>query len=163
MAIRTNDRVLVTGAAAGFGLALTRLLAERGCRVLASDLASDVPACLAGRAGVTYRQLDVRVDADWQAARNFVTAKWQGLDLLFNNAGIGCGGDIEEESIERWQEIIEINLLGVVRGCKTFVPLFKEQRSGHLVNTASAAGLVHRRHGQLLLGQGRVSSPSARR
>lgn len=143
MAIRTNDRVLVTGAASGFGLALTRLLAERGCRVLAGDLAADLPAPLDGLAGVTYRRLDVRSDADWQAARDFVIAEWMGLDLLFNNAGIGSGGDIEEESIERWQEIIDINLLGVVRGCKTFVPVFKEQRTGHLVNTASAAGLVH--------------------
>ena len=143
MAIRTNDRVLVTGAASGFGLALTRLLAGRGCRVLAGDLATDRPASLAGLAGVTYQRLDVRSDADWQAARDFVTAEWKGLDLLFNNAGIGSGGDIEEESIERWQEVIAINLLGVVRGCKTFVPLFKEQRTGHLVNTASAAGLVH--------------------
>lgn len=143
MAIRTNDRVLVTGAAAGFGLALTRLLVERGCRVLACDLTSDIPAPLTGLSGVTYRRLDVRSDTDWQAARDFVASEWKGLDLLFNNAGIGSGGDLEEESIERWEQIIAINLLGVVRGCKTFVPLFKDQRTGHIVNTASAAGLVH--------------------
>lgn len=143
MAIRSNDRVLVTGAAAGFGLALTQLLSERGCRVLAVDLAVDAPAALAGLPGVTYRRLDVRSDEDWQAAKEFVLSEWKGLDLLFNNAGIGSGGDIEEESIERWEHIISINLLGVVRGCKAFVPVFKAQHTGHIVNTASAAGLVH--------------------
>lgn len=143
MAIRPNDRALVTGAAAGFGLALTTLLSQRGCRVLAVDLAEDPPAALSGLAGVTYRRLDVRSDADWQDAKDFVHEQWTGLDVLFNNAGIGAGGDIEEESIERWEQIIAVNLLGVVRGCKTFVPVFKQQRTGHLVNTASAAGLVH--------------------
>ena len=143
MAIRSNDRVLVTGAAAGFGLALTQLLSERGCRVLAVDLAGDTPPALIGVRGVTYRRLDVRSDDDWQAAEGFVLSEWKGLDLLFNNAGIGSGGDLGDESIERWEHVISINLLGVVRGCQTFVPVFKQQRSGHIVNTASAAGLVH--------------------
>jgi NAD(P)-dependent dehydrogenase (short-subunit alcohol dehydrogenase family) len=143
MAIRSNDRVLVTGAAAGFGLALVQQLSQRGCRVLAGDLADETPPTLQGLPGVTYRRLDVRSDADWQAAKAQVLAEWKGLDVLFNNAGIGSGGDIDDESIERWEQIISINLLGVVRGCQTFVPVFREQHSGHVVNTASAAGLVH--------------------
>jgi NAD(P)-dependent dehydrogenase (short-subunit alcohol dehydrogenase family) len=143
MAIRSNDRVLVTGAAAGFGLALTQLLSQRGCRVLAVDLAGDTPSSLGALPGVSYRRLDVRSDDDWQAAKDLVLSEWQGLDLLFNNAGIGSGGDLEDESIERWEHVISINLLGVVRGCQTFVPVFKQQHSGHIVNTASAAGLVY--------------------
>lgn len=143
MPIRTNDRALVTGAAAGLGLALTTQLSQRGCRVLATDLALETPAALADLPGVSYRRLDVRSGGDWNAARDVVSAEWQGLDLLVNNAGIGAGGGIGEESIERWQEVIATNLLGVVRGCKTFAPVLKLQSSGHIVNIASAAGLVH--------------------
>lgn len=143
MAIGPDDRVLVTGAAAGFGLALTRLLSQRRCRVLSTDVAAETPAGLDDLPGVTYRRLDVRSQDDWDAARDFVLREWKGLDVLFNNAGVGSGGDIDDEAIDAWQHVISINLLGVVRGCKTFVPVFKDQRAGRIVNTASAAGLVH--------------------
>ena len=143
MPIRTNDRALVTGAAAGLGLALTTQLSARGCRVLATDLALEAPAALVDLPGVSYRQLDVRSADDWNAAGDLVLAEWKGLDLLVNNAGIGAGGGIAEESVERWEEVIATNLLGVVRGCKTVAPMMKRQSSGHIVNIASAAGLVH--------------------
>lgn len=143
MAVRLNDRALVTGAASGFGLALTRGLAERGCRVLAVDLADETPATLRGLSGVTYRRLDVRSDSDWAGALDHVLAEWDGLDLLVNNAGVGSGGDIDVEPISEWERVVSINLLGVVRGCQTFAPVFKRQSSGHIVNVASAAGLVH--------------------
>lgn len=143
MAIRLNDRALVTGAASGFGLALARGLSERGCRVLAGDLAEETPATLQGLAGVTYRRLDVRSGTDWAAARDAVLADWKGLDLLINNAGVGSGGEIDVEPISEWERVVSINLLGVVRGCQTFAPTFKSQHAGHIVNVASAAGLVH--------------------
>ena len=60
-----------------------------------------------------------------------------------NNAGIATGGRIDVESLDEWDRVVDINLMGVVRGCRAFTPLFKRQRSGHIVNTASAAGLVH--------------------
>jgi NAD(P)-dependent dehydrogenase (short-subunit alcohol dehydrogenase family) len=68
--------------------------------------------------------------------------------VLVNNAGIATGGRIDVVSMEEWQGVIDINLLGVVRGCRTFVPLMKVQvedgeSPGHIVNTASLAGLVH--------------------
>ena len=134
-------RVLVTGGASGLGLALVRALTTRGDQVLATDLAAERPADLPAAAG--YRQLDVRSEADWAAALEHVLQTWGGLDLLVNNAGVAAGGRIDVTTMDDWQWIIDINLLGVVRGCRTFVPLFKEQRSGHIVNTASLAGLVH--------------------
>ena len=63
--------------------------------------------------------------------------------MLVNNAGIAAGGRIDVVGIDEWQRVIDINLLGVVRGCRTFVPMMKAQGSGHIVNTASLAGLVH--------------------
>jgi NAD(P)-dependent dehydrogenase (short-subunit alcohol dehydrogenase family) len=87
--------------------------------------------------------LNVREAADWDAAVAWCEENWGGLDILVNNAGIATGGRIEVESLEEWDRVIDINLMGVVRGCRAFTPMFKRQGSGHFVNTASAAGLVH--------------------
>jgi NADP-dependent 3-hydroxy acid dehydrogenase YdfG len=143
MTVRSNDRALVTGAASGLGLALTRLLDARGCRVLATDVAVETPDTLRDLPSVVYRRLDVRSDEQWAEARNWVHEEWLGLDLLINNAGVAAGGRIDVVPLKEWEWIVDINLLGVVRGCAAFAPLLKAQRSGHLVNIASAAGLVH--------------------
>ncbi len=132
-------RVLVTGAASGLGAALARAFAARGDQVLATDLGS--------RAGVPdgagYLPLDVRSDEDWQRARAWVVEHWGGLDVLVNNAGVAGGGRIELTSMADWAWITEINLFGVVRGTRTFVPMLKQQGTGRVVNVASLAGLVH--------------------
>lgn len=143
MTIRSNDRVLVTGAASGLGLALTRQFVRRGARVLATDLTAERPASLDDAPSVTYRPLDVREDDDWAAAYAWIEAQWRGIDVVVNNAGVAAGGRIELTSMDQWQWIVDINLFGVVRGCRTFTPMLKRQRRGHLVNVASAAGLVH--------------------
>ncbi|MBA4085966.1 MAG: short-chain dehydrogenase [Kytococcus sp.] len=134
-------RVLLTGGASGLGLELTRLLAADGARVLVVDLHDTTPSGLPE--GVDYRQLDVRSDEGWDEVRNHVDTTWGGLDLLVLNAGIAVGGRIEIASIEDWQRIIDINLLGVVRGMRTFVPMMKEAGAGQIVATSSLAGLVH--------------------
>jgi NAD(P)-dependent dehydrogenase (short-subunit alcohol dehydrogenase family) len=126
-------RVLVTGAAAGLGAALAARLAAAGARVLATD-AADGP----GRV-----RLDVTSEADWAAAVDRVRSQWGGLDVLVNNAGVAGGGRVDVCDLEEWQRLVEVNLLGPVRGTRAFAPLFKEQRSGRIVNIASLAGLVH--------------------
>ncbi len=128
-------RVLVTGAASGLGAALTRAFRGRGDEVLATDLAAD-------EAGVDLG-LDITSDDDWAAALAEVERRWGGLDLLVNNAGVAGGGRLDVATLEEWQWITDINLFGAVRGTRTFVPMFKRQRSGHIVNVASLAGLVH--------------------
>lgn len=143
MQIAPDSRVLVTGAASGLGLALVRRLVERGCRVLGTDVHPEPPESLRGIDGVSYLTLDVTQDVDWARARDWVVEQWDGLDYLFNNAGVAAGGRIELSEMDQWQWIVDINLLGVARGCRTFTPMFKEQRSGHIINTASAAGLIH--------------------
>jgi NAD(P)-dependent dehydrogenase (short-subunit alcohol dehydrogenase family) len=72
-----------------------------------------------------------------------VEARWGRLDILVNNAGVAGGGRIDVAGLDEWEWITEINLFGVVRGCRAFVPMLKRQRSGHVVNVASLAGLVH--------------------
>jgi NAD(P)-dependent dehydrogenase (short-subunit alcohol dehydrogenase family) len=126
-----DARVLVTGAASGLGAALSSRLEAAGARVLATDVTGDLP------------RLDVTSDDDWAAAVERVRADWGGLDVLVNNAGVAGGGRIELCTIEEWRWILEINLLGLVRGTRAFAPVFKAQLSGRIVNIASLAGLVH--------------------
>lgn len=143
MSIAPQSRVLITGAASGLGLALVHQLVDRGCRVLGTDVHPETPSSLEGLTGVSYRTLDVTQDVDWETARDWVVEQWDGLDYLFNNAGVAAGGRIELTEMDQWQWIVDINLLGVARGCRTFTPMMKAQRGGHIVNTASAAGLIH--------------------
>ncbi len=131
-------RVLVTGAASGLGAALARAFLDRGDRVLATDLATE------GLTGFAHQlRLDITSDDDWAAARAWVEEEWGGLDVLVNNAGVAGGGRIDVATMDEWAWITEINLFGTVRGTRTFVPMFKSQRSGRIVNVASLAGLVH--------------------
>lgn len=127
-------RALVTGAASGLGAALTGALRRRGDEVLATDrVAGD---------GVDL-VLDITSDDDWDRALHAVRERWGGLDVLVNNAGIAGGGRLELCTLDEWQHLLDVNLLGAVRGVRTFAPLLKEQRSGRVVNVASLAGLVH--------------------
>jgi NAD(P)-dependent dehydrogenase (short-subunit alcohol dehydrogenase family) len=144
--------VLVTGGASGLGAALATAFLDRGDEVLVADVAvpegvsETAPPTGSGRAHAassTSVRLDVRSDDDWAAAREWVTQHWGGLDVLVNNAGVAGGGRVDVATLEEWQWITEINLFGVVRGTRTFAPVFKQQRSGHIVNIASLAGLVH--------------------
>jgi NAD(P)-dependent dehydrogenase (short-subunit alcohol dehydrogenase family) len=132
-------RVLVTGSASGLGKALTERFAAQGDLVLATDVAPAAPV----PEGATYRRLDVTSELHWQAARDWVVQQWGGLDVLVNNAGIAAGGRIEVVPATVWQRVLEVNLMGVVNGCIAFAPLFQEAGSGHIVNVASMAGLVH--------------------
>ncbi|MFE6924528.1 SDR family NAD(P)-dependent oxidoreductase [Nocardia sp. NPDC057663] len=132
-------RVLITGGASGLGAALARRFAGRGDRVVVTDLAEDA----AVPAGASYLRLDVTSEDDWVRARTSVQESLGGLDILVNNAGIAAGGRIDRVPPDEWTRVMNINVLGVATGCRTFTPMFKAQRAGHLVNTASLAGLVH--------------------
>lgn len=129
-----SRRVLVTGGASGLGEALVRAFRAAGDEVLVTDV---------HEADGVDLVLDVTSDDDWAAALHHVEQTWGGLDVLVNNAGIAGGGRIELSTMEEWHRIIDVNLLGVVRGTRTFTPVFKRQGSGHVVNVASLAGLVH--------------------
>lgn len=139
-----NRRVLVTGGASGLGAALVRQFEARGDRVLVTDVVPRPEGFdRLNQQRASYLKLDVTEQDDWEAALAWVRENWGGLDVLVNNAGIATGGRIDVAELDEWERVLEINLLGVVRGCRTFAPLFKQQGSGHVVNTASAAGLVH--------------------
>ena len=133
-------RVLVTGAASGLGAALTAAFAARGDEVLGTDLTETAPG---GSPAKAWLRLDVTSDHDWASAHDRVRELWGGLDLLVNNAGIAGGGRVDVCTMDEWSRLTEVNLLGVVRGARTFAPMLKAQGSGRIVNVASLAGLVH--------------------
>jgi NAD(P)-dependent dehydrogenase (short-subunit alcohol dehydrogenase family) len=145
-----GQTAIVTGAASGIGRALAAELVAQGARVVLADIdgegavrAADRIAAAGGAAAqVEGRRVDVR---DFDAVRELVdqTAARDGaIDLLFNNAGLSIGGPTHEMTLAHWDRIIDVNLRGVVNGILAAYPRMVEQGRGHIVNTASAAGLV---------------------
>lgn len=142
-----SKRVLITGGASGLGKALAREYLKAGARVLITDIheqrGEDTVFELKPLGEVHFIKASTTVDADWQRLLDWVQQNWQGLDVLVNNAGVAASGRIDKISMEDWDWIIDINLKGVIRGCRTFVPLFKQQKHGHLVNIASLAAVAN--------------------
>ncbi|GLZ37818.1 SDR family NAD(P)-dependent oxidoreductase [Actinokineospora sp. NBRC 105648] len=136
------SRVLVTGAGSGLGRAIAAAYSADH-QVLVTDVDATTGARVAAELNAEFLHLDVTDDSSWQRARAWCEEHWGGLDILVNNAGVGAGGRIERIPMADWDWIWEINVKGVVRGCHTFVPLFKAQHSGHLVNVASLAAIMN--------------------
>jgi NADP-dependent 3-hydroxy acid dehydrogenase YdfG len=135
--------VVVTGAASGIGAALCRSLADRGARVVGFDCdAAGLASSFGDDARIETATLDV-CDADAFAALVAdVVARHGRLDLLFNNAGIGLGGEVRDLQVSDWDPLLDVNVRGVINGIAAAYPVMLEQGCGHIVNTASLAGLV---------------------
>lgn len=138
---------IVTGAASGIGAALTAALRDRGGHVVAVDLDGAGLRELAARAdggpgSVETAELDVADAARVVELVRDVHHRHGRLDHVFNNAGIGVGGEPEELDLEHWDRTIDVNIRGVVHGCHAAYPIMQAQGFGHLVNTASLAGLL---------------------
>lgn len=142
-------RVLITGAGSGLGRALALAWARRRDSVLVADLNAErgnetLQMCLdAGASEALFARMDVTSEADFADLADWVRQRWGSLDIVVNNAGVAGGGRFEGISEDDWQWMLNINLLGVVRGCRAFTPLFKAQKSGRFVNIASMAGLLN--------------------
>lgn len=143
-----TTRIFITGGASGLGRELALRWARTGARVCIGDLNAARGRAVvdeindAGGVGM-FCACDVTRSQDLQDAADRVLEAWQGVDIVVNNAGVATAGLLNKEPIEQWQWILNINLLGVVRGCQVFAPIFRAQRSGYFVNIASMAGIVH--------------------
>lgn len=138
----TGKQALVTGAGSGIGAALCRALAAAGVEVLCTDIDEDAAARTAAPLGARSARLDVTDAAAVQDAVDGVVQRAGRLDLMFNNAGIVWGGDTELLTLDQWNAIIDINVRGVVHGVAAAYPQMIRQGHGHIINTASMAGLA---------------------
>ncbi len=140
---------VVTGAASGIGLALARRFAGERMRVVLADVeraaldkATTELADEFGADDVLGVLTDVRDDEAVDALAAAAFERFGTVHVLCNNAGVGVGGLTWTVPADRWRWAVEVNLLGVTRGIRAFVPRMIEQGEGHVVNTASAAGIL---------------------
>ena len=139
---------VITGAGSGIGRSTAVLLARLGAAVHAADLDEQSAQAVAaqieadgGRAAA--HSVDVTDPAAVEAFAEGVFEAEGAVDVLHNNAGIGHAGPVDETTLEEWQQVLGVNLMGVVHGIHCFVPrMLRQGRPGHVVNTASMAGLV---------------------
>jgi len=139
-------RAFITGAASGLGFAFCRLLADDGWTLGMADIDQDGLANATSRirehGGVPHPvKLDVSDAAAFQKAADAFVSEAGGVDLVVNNAGLGAGGAFRDTTIDDWNRVISVNLMGVVHGCHAFLPHL-EARGGHLMNIASIAAVA---------------------
>jgi NAD(P)-dependent dehydrogenase (short-subunit alcohol dehydrogenase family) len=138
---------VVTGGASGIGLALARRFATRGMRIVIGDveepaLKAAVDELTDGGADVIGVPTDVTDPEQVEELARAAEKRFGAIHIACNNAGVGAGGLSWEAPLETWQWVIGVNLWGVIHGVRSFVPRIIEQDAGHVVNTASVAGLV---------------------
>lgn len=137
----------VTGGASGIGAALATNLAGAGAEVWIADRQVEAAQELAqrlsnGGAKAHAIELDVRGFPAFESAVAQAVQQSGRIDYLFNNAGIGVGGEVDSYTLDDWNDVLDVNLHGVVHGIQAVYPIMIRQGSGHIVNTASMAGLI---------------------
>lgn len=149
-----NKVAVITGGAGGFGREFANIGARLGMKLVLADVQQDVldkakQELEEQGAEVMAMRCDVRHAADVQALADAAMARFNAVHLLFNNAGVGVGGLVWENTQVDWEWVLGVNLWGVIHGVRIFTPLMlgcanKDSRyEGHIVNTASMAGLLN--------------------
>jgi NAD(P)-dependent dehydrogenase (short-subunit alcohol dehydrogenase family) len=143
---------VITGGASGFGLEVARIAAARGMNLVLCDVQADAleraAAEFEGHA-VLAQRVDVAKAAEMEALAAAVKQRFGAPNFVFNNAGVGSGGLIWENTEADWEWVLGVNLMGVVHGIRLFTPMMlaaaaaDPEFEGHIVNTASMAGVVN--------------------
>jgi NAD(P)-dependent dehydrogenase (short-subunit alcohol dehydrogenase family) len=144
---------VLTGAGSGFGLECARMGARLGMNLVLVDVQQDAldkasAEMQAAGAAVLARQVDVSDAAQMQALAQAVEQRFGAPHFVFNNAGVGSGGLVWENSVRDWEWVLGVNLWGVIHGVRLFTPMMLAAAKadpayqGHIVNTASMAGLL---------------------
>lgn len=148
MAASVSGKVaFVTGGASGIGAALTAELVDGGADVWIADRqigpAQEFAQRLNGGGRTAHAiELDVRDYPSFERAIAEAVHRSGRIDYLFNNAGIGVAGEVDKYTLDDWNDVFDVNLRGVVHGIQAVYPMMIRQHSGHIVNTASMAGLM---------------------
>ncbi|MFT4940676.1 MAG: NAD(P)-dependent dehydrogenase (short-subunit alcohol dehydrogenase family) [Paraglaciecola sp.] len=141
------EHVLITGGASGLGEALALHYAANSAQVCIADInpdgAQQVLQKIKDAGGSAFfLPCDITSQEDVDNLANEIKERWGELDILINNAGVATGGALEFEDIEQWQWVIDINVLGMVRMTRAFVPMMKAQDKATIINIASQAGIT---------------------
>lgn len=145
---------VLTGAGSGFGLECARIGARLGMKLVLADVQQDAleraaAEMKAAGAEVLAQQVDVSDAAQMDHLARRVQERFGAPHLVFNNAGVGAGGLVWENTVQDWQWVLGVNLWGVIHGVRLFTPMMLEAAQkdpgyrGHIVNTASMAGLLN--------------------
>ena len=144
-----SDKVaVITGAASGIGRTVAERCIQGGMRVVLADVEEDALAraeATMSDTGATVLAVptDVSAASDVEALAQKTLEAFGAVHLVHNNAGVGVGGRIWENTVADWEWVMGVNTWGVIHGIRVFVPLMLEQKTeGHIVNTASIAGLT---------------------
>jgi 3alpha(or 20beta)-hydroxysteroid dehydrogenase len=139
---------LISGGARNIGGASARLLVAEGAKVVIGDLLDEEGQALAeelcqefGQSAARYVHLDVTSEEDWESAVALTVAEFGKLDVLFNNAGIFNGGQLQRYKREHWQEMLDVNLTGAFLGMKAAADAMIAAGGGSIINTSSIEGL----------------------
>ncbi|MDP7114365.1 MAG: SDR family oxidoreductase [Myxococcota bacterium] len=137
-----GKRVLITGGASGIGLCAAEEFARAGAELVLTDVNIDGLAAAAEQlrglgATVHTRVVDVSDRAAVNELARWVIDDLGGLDVLVNNAGIGHQGELAETSLETWDQLLAVNLMGPLNHVYAFLPYFKQRRAGQIVNVSS--------------------------
>jgi NAD(P)-dependent dehydrogenase (short-subunit alcohol dehydrogenase family) len=137
---------VITGAASGIGRAIAHSLARRGAQIVAVDISADGLATVVAElrelgGNAAPRTADVADAKAFDGIRDTALERFGKVDIVVNNVGVLTNGLPQDIPVVEWERILNINLMSVVRSNATFVPMLLDQGSGHIVNTASFAGL----------------------
>jgi 3alpha(or 20beta)-hydroxysteroid dehydrogenase len=141
---RVDGKVaLISGGARNIGGASARMLVTEGAKVVIGDLLDDEGTALAEEMGdaARYVHLDVTSDDDWRAAVELTLSEFGRLDVLFNNAGIFNGGQLQRYKADQWQEMLDVNLTGAFLGMRAAADAMIAAGGGSIINTSSIEGL----------------------
>ncbi|HZS22079.1 MAG TPA: SDR family NAD(P)-dependent oxidoreductase [Pseudonocardiaceae bacterium] len=143
MPTRSEQRIIVTGAASGIGLGISELFVDRGSRVLMFDVDTDALGAAAGKLGASAVPFtgDVSDVSAWQSAIGTARSEWGGVDALVNNAGVDYVAPFVEHDEATFDRLIAINLRGTFLGMKYGATAIAESGGGAIVNIASIAGM----------------------
>lgn len=134
---------VVTGGASGIGRGIAEAMIARGVRVMIADIEENVCRTTAQEIGSAWHVADVADPESIEALASAAVTQLGGVNLLFNNAGVGPAAMVKDMSLDDWRWMLDVNLWGVIHGIHYFLPIMRESgRPGHIVNTASLSGMV---------------------
>ena len=135
--------LLITGASGGLGKLTSKYFADKGWNVIATMISIEEAEDLLGYPNIKCCELDVTSSESINLAKEEILKEFKRIDVIINNAGLGYRSFVELSEDSKIDTIVDVNLVGVIKVCRAFIPIFRVQKSGMFINISSVAGLVN--------------------